>query len=195
MSESSKRVRHKFRGSKAKRIRRLKLEQQKKSRCDLTDLKKEIKKAKKEKKAMKSTTITNFMKCCPNFAGCFPEDSLHNLVIQSFPCFIIVNTDSSDMPGSHWIALGIFKSRIEIFDSLGFQILNWPRIPCSMLNFLHKFSQTRRIVVSRRIQSDDSVLCGYFCIFYILFRHFSSLSYLLSFFDIVNNDDTLIKFF
>ena len=170
---------------------RSKFEQQ--TKCDLSQLKKEIEKTKIQKIPLSSIKINHFLKCCPNFIGCFPEDLLPQSIV-SFPCFLIVNTDHSKMEGSHWIALGIFENRIEIFDPLGFQILNWPRIPCHLLSFLKSFSLYRKIIISKRLQSDTSILCGFYCIYYVVYREFLSWTNIQdSFSD--TNDTTLIKFF
>ena len=185
-----------MRKEKCSKVSRIRSRFEAKTECDLRKLEKEIKKSKKEKVLLSNIQIINFLKCCPNFIGCYPEDKLPSL-ITSFPCFLIVNIDNSSMKGSHWLAIGIFEDRIEIFDPLGFEILNWPRIPCYLLSFLHKFSQTRVIYLSKRIQSNNSVLCGYYCINYIVFRQISSWKKIQNFFDnnTSKNDSLLIKFF
>ena len=97
--------------------------------------------------------ITTSLKCTPNFIGCFAQDELENLTITSFPSFLIVNIDSSESQGSHWIAIGIFTERIEIFDSLGFDIFNWTQVPCTLLTFLHRLSVSRRVFTVPRVQT------------------------------------------
>lgn len=165
--------------------------------CTLKRLREKIKKAKTESKGIEKIEILNFLKCSPSFIGCYAENEMHSLTLQSFPVYLIVNIDKSNMPGSHWIALGIFKDKIEIFDTLGFQIFNWSRIPCFLLQFLHKFSQTRDIIILKRIQSDNSSLCGYYCILYVTSREFHSFEQLQSLFssNYPDNDSVLIKFF
>jgi len=137
------------------------------------------------------------LNCFPNFIGCLPENELDNIVFNSLPCFIIVNIDSGNLPGSHWITLGIFPRSIEIFDSLGFDIFNWSRVPCTLLNFVHRLSVTREIIVSPRIQSDHSTLCGFYCLFYIFMRYFTCMKSVLSYFGpkFSCNDSILLKFF
>ena len=102
----------------------------KRKRCNLSRFDKEINQAKEKKKGIKETQILNFLKCAPAFIGCFAEDEVRLLSVQTTPAYLIVNVDDSSLPGSHWIAIGIFDSRIEIFDTLGFNIFNWSRIPC-----------------------------------------------------------------
>ena len=69
---------------------------------------------------------------------CLAEDEIDSTAIQSFPSYFIVNIDSSEKSGSHWISLGIYKNEIEIFDPLGFKIFKWSSIPCKLLQFLHR---------------------------------------------------------
>ena len=134
---------------------------------------KEIKEFKTSKEGVTGQYITTSLKCSPNFIGCFAQDELENLAVTSFPSFLIVNIDSANMSGSHWIAIGIFQNDVEIFDPLGFDIFNWSRVPCDLLNFLHRLSVSRTVSTAPRIQSDTSHLCG-FCPLCILRCVFNS---------------------
>ena len=159
---------------------------------------KEIKSVQKEKKGLKSDFITLSLACTPNFIGCFAENELKDLTITSFPSFIIANIDSSEMKGSHWIAIGIFHDKIEIFDPLGFDIFNWSQVPCDLLDFLHRLSVTRRVLTAPRIQSDSSYLCGFYSIFYVIVRKFLSFEHLFKCFCtkfLSRNDRILYEFF
>ena len=177
--------------TKSKRFRNFK------TICGFRTIKKEIVKAKKKNNPLTSTKINHLLKCTPNFLGCYAENELENLTLQSFPCFIIVNIDSNNMPGSHWVALGLFRDRIEIVDPLGFNIFNWSRIPCGLMKFCHRLAVNRKIFVSKRIQPRKSILCGFYCIFYILYRHYFSFSFIFSVFStaLKSNDSALIKQF
>ena len=165
--------------------------------CRFRQIKKEIKRAKKTGKGAKTSEINKLLSCSPNFIGCFAENELKNIKLKSFPCFLIVNLDHEKLSGSHWISLLITRSQVEIWDTLGFRLLDWPRIPCHLLNFLHNLVVKRKVIVSRRIQSESSVLCGFYCIFFVLCRPFLSLSKLMCHFDskLSLNDTRLIKFF
>ena len=159
---------------------------------------KEIKSVQKEKKGLKSDFITLSLACVPNFIGCFAENELKDLTITSFPSFLIANIDSSEMKGSHWIAIGIFNDKIEIFDPLGFDIFNWSKVPCDLLDFLHRLSVTRRVLTAPRIQSDSSYLCGFYSIFYVIVRKFLSFEHLFKCFCtkfLSRNDRILYEFF
>ena len=159
-------------------------------------MKQEIKKTIKTRKGLSAQNIINFLNCVPYFIGCYADNEL-NLSVQSFPSFLIVNLDKSYMPGSHWIAIGIFKSNIEIFDSFGFNLLEWPRIPCGLLNFLHRISVSRQIKLGKAIQSPDSVLCGFYSLFYVYARQYISFEYIQNLFTnkLSSNDAYLLKLF
>ena len=157
----------------------------------------EIKKEITKNKSLTTKKILTLLNSFDNFAGCMAEDETQFLRVQSFPSFYIINIDKSILKGSHWIAIGIFQEQIEIFDTLGFRIFNWQHVPCTLLKFLHKLSVTRKVVVSKRIQSQNSNLCGFYCIFYILLRPSKSLNSIQSFFstNFSTNDLKLINYF
>ena len=167
-----------------------------KNNCNLQSIQTKITQQIKTQKGTSSKTITTLLKCVPNFIGCFAENQVSHLIFKTFPCYLIVNTDSSQLPGSHWLALGVFHDRIEIFDPLGFNFFNWSRIPCQLLKLLHRLSLRRRILISKRIQPDQSVLCAFYCIYYCIFRTRYSLSKICRpFKKLEENDKILIKLF
>ena len=158
----------------------------------------EVEQVRKKEIVLSAEFITRSLNCSSHFIGCFAEDELAGISITSFPCFLIVNIDSSDMIGSHWIAIGVFTDKIEIFDPLGFQFFNWSRIPCTLLTWLHHLTVSRRVVVSPVIQSKKSFMCGFYCIYYVIRRAFNSLEELSSYFNCNNldqNDNLLLNFF
>ena len=168
-----------------------------KNQCNFEKVKREIIKTQKTYKGAKKSQINRILSCSPNFIGCFAENELSDLVITSFPCSLIINLDHDKLPGSHWIALHITKNCLEIWDTLGFRILHWPRIPCTLLNFLHRMVSNRRLIISKRIQSSQSILCGYFCIYFVICRSFLSFQSLSKIFTsrFTVNDKTLLQFF
>ena len=165
--------------------------------CQFRQIQKEIIKKKKENSPLSSDKINSLLKCTPNFLGCYAENELEKLIIQSFPSYLIVNIDSTSYPGSHWISLGLYKDRLEIVDPLGFSIFNWQSVPCGILKFCHRFSANRKIYISKRVQSNSSVLCGFYCIYFILFRQHFSFHNIFKTFSThcKQNDDILIKQF
>ena len=98
------------------------------------------------------------------FCGVIPIDKLPMKKITR-ECAFIVNTHESHLPGEHWFAIYVPKQGpIEYFDSYGIPpyhriIHNFLRI--NKRNFIHNKYQ---------IQSNTSVNCGKFSLFYIYFR-------------------------
>ena len=165
--------------------------------CQLRQIQAKIIKSKQNKKGTTNSTINHLLNCVPNFIGCYAEDELSSMMFNSFPCFLIVNIDPAHMTGSHWLALGIFRDRIEIFDPLGFELFSWPKISCDLLYFLHKYSFSRKVLVSKRIQASKSQNCGLYCIYYVMSRKIKSFQSLQSIFssNCSVNDSILIKQF
>lgn len=146
---------------------------------------------------LNSRQIISILKCSPHFIGCFAEDRLTNLNLLNYPVLLLTNVDASNLPGSHWIALYITKTTLEVFDPLGFKFYKWSRIPCKLFSFLHLHSTNRKLIFSKTVQSQSSKLCALFCIFYVLTRPFFSLKTIESFFSshLNKNDEKLIKLF
>ena len=165
--------------------------------CFKTRDKIEIQKALKTKKGLNSELINRLLKCSPNFIGCFAENELKSLHFGSLPCFLIVNLDSSYMPGSHWIGIGIFKNKLEVFDSLGFDIFNWPRISCSLMRLLQQAAVSKKVRISKQLQPNSSSLCGLYSVFYVLYRPHFSFKCLQNVFTskLSRNDYLLLKLF
>ena len=174
-----------------------KLAQQEKNKCGSRRIPQKIKKAIKTQTGINCTFIQSILNCSPSFIGCYAENELENLVFGSLPCYVIVNLDNDQMAGSHWIAIGIFEATVEIFDSLGFNVLNWPRIPSSLLSFLHRLALFKKVCCSKRLQPEFSTLCGFYCIFYVKFRPYFSFSFLENLFTakLESNDLKLYQIF
>ena len=64
---------------------------------------KEIKKQIKIKEGLSASKINCILVNEPHFLGCFADDHLRTLSVQSFPAFLFVNLDQSSQDGSHWI--------------------------------------------------------------------------------------------
>ena len=165
--------------------------------CKFEKIKKEMLKTKKTNQGIKASSINKILTCTPNFIGCFAENEVTNLTITSYPCSLIINLDHDNLPGSHWVAVYISKETLEVWDTLGFRILDWPRIPCNLLKFLHRYVFNRRVIISKRIQSSSSILCGYFCIYFIICRQFLSFQTIVNTFnsDFNRNDNILLNCF
>lgn len=115
--------------------------------------------------------------CSETFGGVFGSE---NYSLLRIPCFLVLNTDSSDQPGRHWVVLFINSFRCEFFDSLGhppsFYHKHWEKL-------LQKYS-TSFAYNKVCLQDEESNLCGEFCIFYTIMRNngfsFSSILNMIS---------------
>ena len=139
--------------------------------------------------------IQKILNCCKSFLGCFASDQLESLSLSFFPCTFIVNTDKNGMSGTHWICIRISKRKVEMFDSLGLVYDN--KLPIEILTFLQRFAVSRDIKLNKRLQPDSSVLCGFYCIFFIFLRQFCSFGQIQKYFvdDLNKNEKIIIKFF
>ena len=143
---------------------------EKTSSINHSQIKKAIKKEEKIQAGLSCCKINFFLKNIANFYGCFSYDELQSILIDSLPIKIIVNLDNSSGEGSHWLAIRIDKRQVEIFDPLGFNFDRWPHVPFLLISFIKKISFRRRLLISREIQSPNSFLCGFYCIYYFLAR-------------------------
>ncbi len=97
--------------------------------------------------------------CRNTFQGVFSSDTLPNK-----PRLFICNTDPSNQPAQHWIAIHVDDNgRGEYFDSFG-------RQPDK--HFEHYMNEhcTRWTCNKRQLQSLISSFCGHYCCFYCMLR-------------------------
>ena len=158
-----------------------------------TEIQKEIEKTSKSQTGIDCCKINYFLRKTPNFYGCFSPDELENLLIDSFPIYLIVNLDLSSEDGSHWLALRVSHTKVEVFDPLGFKLDSWPTIPVKLIEFIQKLSYKKQLIISRILQPNNSFLCGFYCIYYILARPFNSFRKIIDSFslELSKNDHIL----
>ena len=73
----------------------------------------------------------------------------------------VINLDEYADVGTHWIILYVKNNEVIYFDSVGVE-----RVPKEIKQFTgHKNTKTNIF----RIQADNSIMCGYFCIGFIDF--------------------------
>ena len=103
----------------------------------------------------------------------------------------IVNLNEYLDSGTHWIALSVKDNEITYFNSFGVE-----HVPEDIKNFIgHKNIKTNIF----RIQADNSIMCGYFCIGFIEFmlkgktlNHFTNL---FSPNDFKKNNKIILRYF
>jgi hypothetical protein len=96
------------------------------------------------------------------FIGVYPFNVAPN--IDLLPTALILNMDSSDLPGSHWIALFYTKKgECNYFDSFG-------RKPDS--NILAYISKNSKKFIYNNLCVQDlwSISCGQMCLYFLVWR-------------------------
>ena len=97
----------------------------------------------------------------PDFMGVYSRDEapqyFNNRVKNG--CFIM-NTDTSNLPGQHWIACIVRHGEGYVFDPLGFAV------PLTMVEWLTD-NTYRWTCNTREIQPYSSHLCGYYCLHFL----------------------------
>lgn len=113
---------------------------------------------------MYSGEIKSILKDIPGFVGVFPRDRIQSP--KKLPAFYVVNYDSSNEPGEHWVAIHFpSQSTGEYFDPFGL-----PPLHENLREFMQK--NCRRWQYSLKdIQHAQSIKCGNFCIHFIRQRY------------------------
>ena len=88
---------------------------------------------------MLESQINARLKNVPRYLGTFAIDELKSLRVRHFPAFLIINLDTRDGGGSHWIALAVYLHDVYVCDSLGTLVPD-SRFPKELINFLHQIS-------------------------------------------------------
>lgn len=116
--------------------------------------------------AMNTYQITKALNSCKGFRGVFAKDRLSSLILNTFPAALVINTDKSSGPGEHWVAVYIDENGYgSYFDSYGRQPL------VEIGQFLRKTCRNGfQLVTSMPLQALASIVCGQYCIFYLLMR-------------------------
>ena len=150
----------------------------------------------KAKKGLSNYDLESFLSPDSSLFCIISDDQVEKIDIKTEK-YYIVNLDTSRGPGTHWIALGIFRDTIEFFDPLGCEVFNWPNLPIGLLKFLFSASFKKTILRIERLQSDESVQCGLYCAFYIMHRQYFSLQAIIDYLDQrkKNDDKILINYF
>lgn len=97
----------------------------------------------------------------PSFDGVFPINQLP--ITHKKKYSLILNTDSDNLPGKHWIAVMVRPDKEAfVFDPLGYP-------PPLKLQQWFVQRNIRWTSNTRQVQSSVSTLCGLFCIYFLWF--------------------------
>ena len=89
----------------------------------------------------------------PRFNGVFSRDNLPKQIKDGA---YVINLDEHKDTGTHWIALFCNRNEIVYFDSFGVE-----HVPEEIKEFIGNKNIKTNIF---RVQANNSVMCGYFCI-------------------------------
>ena len=102
--------------------------------------------------------IQKYYKNEPRFNGVFSRNNLPKKIKDGV---YVINLDEYADVGTHWIALFCNRNEIVYFDSFGVE-----HVPEEIKGFIENKNIKANIF---RLQANDSVMCGYFCIRFIDF--------------------------
>lgn len=103
----------------------------------------------------------------PYLRGIFPINKIPK-IIKKKPAILVINTDKSNQPGTHWVAIYLpRRGCAEFFDSFG-------RKPesCEFLRFLQKHTTKKTNFRYNKIMLQNlfTSVCGQYCCMYLLYR-------------------------
>jgi hypothetical protein len=110
---------------------------------------------------MNSLQINRILSHVPGFVGVFPADRIPK--IDHYPASLVVNTDKSGKPGTHW--LGIFmanENTVEFFDTFG-------RVPSGAIaEFVGQYENKKANRL--KLQASYEISCGPHVIYFLIQR-------------------------
>ena len=96
----------------------------------------------------------------PEFLGVFSKDQLPKTVGPFHKTSLIINLNTSNLPGTHWVAIYARNNEAYYFDPLAYQP------PQSIVTWLsNNFKQWK--ASTRQVQPTNSAYCGYFCLHFL----------------------------
>ena len=124
----------------------------------------------------------------PRFNGVF---SRNNLPLKIKDGAYVINLDEYADVGTHWIALFCNRNKIVYFASFGVE-----HVPAEIKEFIGNQNIMANIF---RVQANNSVMFGYFCIGFIDFmlvgKKSTEITNLFSPYDFEKNDKIIVSYF
>ena len=97
----------------------------------------------------------NVLKTKKRFQGVCSRDNLPKLKKGAY----VINLDHSKNTGTHWVVIFVKKDEMIYFDSFGVEYI--PK------EIMEKIGNKNIKTSIFRIQDNNSIMCGYFCILFI----------------------------
>jgi len=117
-----------------------------------------------------------------NFIGVFSADKIPDIYLKHRQS-LIINLSKSKERGSHFIAFKKINNDLLYFDSLCTFIL-----PLEVRDFISNQKDINLIYNKKPIQHIESTYCGYYCIGFILYMNYMTLTdFLVKFYINVNH--------
>ena len=128
--------------------------------------------------------IQNYHQNEPRFNGFYSRDNLPKMKDGAH----VINLDEHSDIRTHQVALYVHNNDVTYFDSFGVE-----HIPKEVKAFINNKNITRNIF---RIQACDSIMCGYFCIDFMLARKIlTEFTNLFSPNNFKKNDNIILNYF
>ena len=93
------------------------------------------------------------------FYGVFAADIFPKLTREGF---IIVNASPAQYEGSYWMVILFHENKVCLADPCGIPIQNYQLLHCRLVKI---YKEVTQILKHKRIQNQNSKLCGIFCIY------------------------------
>ena len=124
----------------------------------------------------------------PRFNGVYSRNNLPKKIKDGA---YVINLDEYADVSTHWIALFCNRSEIACFDSFGVEHVH---------KELEEFIGNKNIIANIfRVQANNSVICGYFCIgftdFMLAGKKLTDYTNLFSPHDFKKNDNIILSYF
>ena len=123
----------------------------------------------------------------PRFNGVYSRNNFSKKIKDGA---YVINLDEYADVGTHWIAL-FCRSEFVYFDSFGVE-----HIPEETKEFIGNKNMIANIF---RVKSNDSIMCGYFCIRFIDFifagKKLTDFTSMFSPYDFEKNDNIILSYF
>jgi hypothetical protein len=141
---------------------------------------------------MDSITIRKLLINVKTFIGVYPRDLIPQNV-KTRPASLIINTDASDKPGEHWIAIYLNENGSgEYFDSYGL-----PPLHNEISFYMNSMCPLGWAYNPITLQCLSCITCGHYCVLYVKIRNlnYTYCDFISLFTNNLNKNEKIVKKF